>query len=1635
MAGQKYAHKDYTIGWICALPKTEFAAAAAMLDEEHPILPAADPNDANSYLLGRIGDHNVVIACMPAETTGKVSAATVATDLIRSFPSIRFGLMVGIGGGVPYQESQRQDMSTGIDDDKSVDSEDWMDEKPDIRLGDVVVSLHTKTTEAVVQYDFGKSLQAKGFVHAGGKLNKPPHIVLNAIARLQANHARGHHRIPELLLEMHAANPAMANFQHPGCEKDRLFRADFAYLEGKRSCKACCGPDNANLVMRSDRTDTAPKIHYGTIGSADQVMKDAILRDQWALKESILYFEMEAAGLMDTFPCLIIRGICDYADSHKTKAWQPYAAATAAAYTKELLLVIPGQGLAKLSPIKQILHLSEQVEAVNSGLEKAFKQRENHHHERVMRYRTEDQRQCHQVFKTSTYERFKNINPNRVEGTCEWVLKSPEYLRWWDTTSNDLLWISADPGCGKSVLAKSLVDDNDEQNNLTTALCAILHQLFSLQPQLLRHTLPSWQRNKEKIQYEVEDMWRIFTAAASDLAFANTICVFDALDECRDHDQKHLIDRLWEFHDRHPISQESWLKFLVTSRSYGDIQDCFRPVTESFPQIYLRGEEENDQIHKEINLVVKVKLAELRKDLGLRADTQERLERELCEMQHRTYLWLYLAIDGIKVTLKHSLRPDRETIPQLPKNVPEAYERILDRVPSDQKTKVETILRIIVGARRPLTVQEMAMALGVATTPGAETATEARLSLNGLDKRIRQLCGLFVFIKESKIYLIHQTAREFLISKHNRSANIHWHLGRRKTEIQMTKICVKYLLMSDLVSNDGESVRSLLDYSAENWAYHFRDVRAPDDELVSLVWKLYDVSTERFRLWFGIFWDVAMPYRRDPRMKALHLAAFNGHPEILCRVDVNEIGGIDLVDNSGETALRWASERAHLEIVQLLLEKGADVDARGGKYGTALQAAVEKGHVEIVRLLLKKGADVNTQKGPYYHNALQAAARDGHVEIVWLLLEKGADINIPKGPYYCNALQDAAEKGYLEIVRLLLGKGADVDARGGDDYGTALQAAAGEGHLEIVWLLLKKGADVHAQGGDYGTALQVAALGGHVEIIQLLLDKVADVDALGGDYGNALQDAARGGHVEIVRLLLEKGADVNTQKGPYYLHALQDAAERGHLEIVRLLLEKGVGIITRGVRFNIRGMLVGIRGGYYDTALQAAAGEGHLEIVQLLLEKGVDVNTQGGRYGCGLQYAARGGHLEIIQLLLDKVADVDALGGDYGSALRDAARGGHVEIIQLLLDKVVDFNTQKGLYYRNALQAAAGEGHLEIVQLLLEKGADIHARGVEYASALQAAAGEGHLEIVRLLLEKGADVHARGGGYGTALQAAAGEGHVGIVQLLLEEGVNVNTHGGEYGYGLQDAARGGHLEIVRLLLEKGADVNTQKGPYYHNALQVAALGGHLDVVQLLRKKDAHVRAPGGEYGSALQVAAGEGHLEIVRLLLEKGADVHAQGGDYGTALQAAAGKGHLETVRLLLAKGADVNAQSEYYGNAFYAAADGGYLKIVQLLLEKGADVNVHGGYYGNALQTASMKGYFNIVHILIEKGADVNAQGGEYGNALQAAYYHGYLDIVHILIEKGADVNAQGGKYGNALQAATTKGHHGMIDILQNAN
>jgi nucleoside phosphorylase len=235
----------------------------------------------------------------------------MATQMVSTFKSLRFGLMVGIGGGVPSQDN-------------------------DIRLGDVVVSKPTETFGGVIEYDFGKTVQEGRFARTGS-LNKPPGVLLTALAKLQAKHKNEGHKLSKHLSEMMKRYPMMeAEFAYPDTQHDWLYEATYDHVEG-----ACLDCDPSRIVNREPRPSKNSVIHYGLIASGDQVMRHGATRDRLREEHSVLCFEMEAAGLMDSFPCLFIRGICDFADSHKNKHWQAYAAATAAAYAKELLNIIP----------------------------------------------------------------------------------------------------------------------------------------------------------------------------------------------------------------------------------------------------------------------------------------------------------------------------------------------------------------------------------------------------------------------------------------------------------------------------------------------------------------------------------------------------------------------------------------------------------------------------------------------------------------------------------------------------------------------------------------------------------------------------------------------------------------------------------------------------------------------------------------------------------------------------------------------------------------------------------------------------------------------------------------------------------------------------------------------------------------------------------------------------------------------------------------------------------------------------------------------------------------------------------------------------------------------------------------------
>ncbi|KAJ9412526.1 hypothetical protein FOXG_14886 [Fusarium oxysporum f. sp. lycopersici 4287] len=359
---------DYTVGWICAIT-TEYVAAQEFLDEEHEGPEFVSPHDNNHYTLGKVGKHNVVIAVLPDNEYGKSSAASVARDMMHSFPNIRFGLMVGIAGGAPGKHG--------------------------IRLGDNVIGCAGNGKGGVFGYDFGKAIQGQGFQETGF-LNQPPTLLRTTVSGLKTRYERKGHQISEAVDMILEKNPRLQRkYKEPEPGADNLFKSEVTH---DLNCGAICSDDTSSFVSRPERTEDEdnPAIHYGLIASADRLMKDASARDRLSEEKEVLCFEMEAAGLMNHFPCLVIRGICDYSDSHKNKEWQGYGAMVAAAYAKDLLYQIAPNRVEAEKKIGDILSgLQEVAEEHRDIAKEQLKAQKDLAKERL----SEEKQKCHQLFR------------------------------------------------------------------------------------------------------------------------------------------------------------------------------------------------------------------------------------------------------------------------------------------------------------------------------------------------------------------------------------------------------------------------------------------------------------------------------------------------------------------------------------------------------------------------------------------------------------------------------------------------------------------------------------------------------------------------------------------------------------------------------------------------------------------------------------------------------------------------------------------------------------------------------------------------------------------------------------------------------------------------------------------------------------------------------------------------------------------------------------------------------------------------------------------------------------------------------------------------------------------------------------
>ncbi|ETS77358.1 hypothetical protein PFICI_11232 [Pestalotiopsis fici W106-1] len=563
------APEEYTVGLVCALP-LEMAAVELMLDQTHPEIPEQDPADHNSYTLGQIQGHNVVIACLPAGTYGTTTAATVAKDLLRTFKSIRFDLMVGIGGGAPSRIH-------------------------DIRLGDIVVSQPDRTNGGIIQYDRGKIVKDGEFQRTGS-LNAPPQTLLTALARLQAKHMIEESRIPQFLDDLVTKVPKKAKkkFSYQGAIHDCLYLAEYDHIDAGSTCEEC---DRTRTVQRDERDDTDPVIYYGTIASGNQVIKHGTTRDRLSKELGALCFEMEAAGLQD-FPSLVIRGICDYADSHKNKMWQEYAAA---AFAKELLSYVRPDRVLQEKPIPQLVPIAkEQLQASKKHLDVSTEHLEEHKRtNQMLENRPLD---LHTVHKARYDSVDVGDSPRCVSDTRLRIRQA--ISAWADQDSGEsIFWLVGPAGTGKSTIMRTVADSftknkrlaagyffkrGEKGRNDTSRLFATLAmQLADAIPSFkncLRTSLGDLDGDAVEKKGLAAQFEKLLWSPLGQLPPANTsevpmVIIIDALDECeRPEHTSQILTLLSKLPGI--TTDRNLLRVLLASRSASEIVEALEPLVE-----------------------------------------------------------------------------------------------------------------------------------------------------------------------------------------------------------------------------------------------------------------------------------------------------------------------------------------------------------------------------------------------------------------------------------------------------------------------------------------------------------------------------------------------------------------------------------------------------------------------------------------------------------------------------------------------------------------------------------------------------------------------------------------------------------------------------------------------------------------------------------------------------------------------------------------------------------------------------------------------------------------------------------------------------------------------------------------------
>lgn len=904
---------------------------------------------------------------------------------------------------------------------------------------------------------------------------------------------------------------------------------------------------------------------------------------------------------------------------------------------------------------------------------------------------------------------YKAQLPRAVQGTCSWILRHPAYMTWINAEESRILWITGEPGCGKTMLSAYLTDHlrlnhatapkpqvffffcDDKiksQRDANAILRGILYQILKQHRKLIRHVKSRFELDGPSLANSFPALWELFLKVAADSTPGTVGIIVDAIDECEARTRNSFLKAMNQLvNERKDTHQQdrNCIKFLITSRpSLGNS----RHLTE-FVENRLPIEQNQIVVSEDVKLVIRSRVGEIANKFQCDDEMKHYLEEMLYTKSDQSFLWLNLVLQSLESSPRASKRDFERIINTFPQNLEATYCKFLSIIPPRDREDAKKFLHLLIGVSRHLTLMELNIAFTVDQNheSAADVADDLQLSIRST---LQDIVGSFIRINELEcrskddaiVSLIHQSAKEYLTNLALRSTDMvvqSLAVSPVEAALSVSQSCTRYLLMEEFKMDLFGSERTSMESCSPN-SSHF------------------------------------LPFTDSETTES--------------------DGPLGLDDHLGLESFFKDSQELEVARCTLIAQKYRFFDysaTHWAEHYSLCEGFAPKSMREAVRQLTASSSCALTNWLKFYWiknnieysfpDTLETIEVAAFFNLAMLLADVMEDGDIGSETKKVRALFWAARMSSLNCIRLLLQHGTNPNSIGIDRH-TPLTVSAQYGNLDAVRTLLDEPSiDVAMRGKSGRSALSFAAANGHLEIVNILLERGAfSPDDQDNIHWTPIFWAVQGDYAGIVQLLLKQPSiDVN-QVDKSGRSVLSWAAGEGARRALKILLKHP------SVELNLKDA-------QGRSPLSWAAGNGQREVVSTLMHKtGVDKSTKDKDIRNVISWACQGGHTDTLRTLVKYgCGGVDDVDIDVWTPLLWSLFVRSPATVEALLStRRVQIDRQDG-YGRTALIWAASYGYLDVVQLLVSWNATVHIKNNGGHTAADVARVEGQLEVWEFL--------------------------------------------------------------------------------------------------------------------------------------------------------------------------------------------------------------------------------------------------------------------------------------------------------------